>query len=619
MSANVQFEALAPASVRLDGPLGEALAANARGRLSHFVEDERSPAIALFAPERRAGNTEGDWYGEHAGKWLYAAAKAAARTRGETLLSRVRRVADYLASVQEPDGYLGTYAPERRFMRPQPSKPASWNGEPSVRTWDIWTHAYLILGLLEAHRHFPQTRWLAAARAIGDLCWRTLTDGGIDITELGNHFGLSATVLLDPAMELYFATGEARYLALAKLVLDQANAHRDLALLPRIEAGADAAEIATGKAYQLAWNLVGLAKLYKATGETVYRDALHRMWDSIRTHHLTLGGGPWGGVMHRSREVFNAPHTFSPYGYVETCSSLAWMQLNRELLLIEGDPRYAEEIERTAYNDLLGAQAPDGEDWCYYVFPNGRRVHTTYWRCCKSSGAMALEELPGVAYLRDARGLAVNLYGAGSVTFTWPDAGEVTLEQRTGYPFAGGVLLRLRVQQPARFVLKLRIPSWAEGASVRVGGEDVPAVPRRYVAIEREWQDGDEIALHFPMAVRLHRAVNRNVQESRAPDGEPVRQQVLRFDYVGLTRGPLVYATELIDGFKIEETLRLPSADPTDWLTVLPPDEGDAAPRIEVRPGYRAPLYFEPYYRVGGRMDGAWRLTWLQLAPEPPW
>jgi DUF1680 family protein len=604
-------------AVHLEGLLGEALAANACGRLSHFIVDERSPAIALFAPERRAHNTEGDWYGEHAGKWLYATAKAAARSGDAKLIANLRRVADFLVSVQEPDGYLGTYAPARRFMQPQPPKPVSWNGEPSVRTWDIWTHAYLILGLVEAHRHFGETRWLDAARRIGDLCWRTLTEGGIDITELGNHFGLSATVLLDPAMELHVATGEARYLELAKLVLAQADRQPDLALLPRILAGADAAEIATGKAYQLTWNLVGLAKLYKATGEAAYRDALHRMWESIRTQHLTLGGGPWGGVAHRSREVFNAPGVFSPYGYVETCSSLAWIQLNRELLLIEGDPKYAEEIERTAYNDLLGAQAPNGEDWCYYVFPNGRRVHTTYWRCCKSSGAMALEELPGVAYLRDTRGVAVNLYGPGTASFAWPGSGEVSLEQRTAYPFQGGAILRLRMSSPARFVLKLRVPSWADGARVRVDGESIAATPGSYAVIEREWHDGDEVALDFPMAARVHRAVNRNVQESRAPDGEPVRQQVLRFEYLGLTRGPLVYATGLIDGFKTEETLRLPSGDPTDWLTVLPPEEGDAAPLLELRPLLRAPLRFEPYYRAGGRADGAWRLTWMQLAPEP--
>ncbi len=214
---------------------------------------------------------------------------------------------------------------------------------------------------------------------------------------------MSATVLLDPAVELYFATGEARYLELAERVLQQANGNRELALLTRALAGTDVSAIATGKAYQLAWNMVGLAKLHKATGHPDYREAVELVWHSIRAHHLTLGGGPWGGVGHRSREVFNPAGVFSPYGYVETCSSLAWIQLNRELLAITGEARYAEEIERTAYNDLLGAQAPNGEDWCYYVFPNGRRVHTTYWRCCKSSGAMALEELPALAYSAGCR------------------------------------------------------------------------------------------------------------------------------------------------------------------------------------------------------------------------
>ena len=129
-------------------------------------------------------------------------------------------------------------------------------------------------------------------------------------------------------------------------------------------------------------------------------------------------------MAHRSREVFNAPGAFSPQAYVETCSTLAWIQLNRELLTITGEAKYAGEIERSAYNDLLGAQAPNGEDWCYYVFPNGKRVHTTYWRCCKSSGAMALEELPAIAYDAVADDhIAVNLYGPGEAVVDLPQAG----------------------------------------------------------------------------------------------------------------------------------------------------------------------------------------------------
>jgi DUF1680 family protein len=338
--------------IQLSGPLGEALRANRTGRLSRFITGPDSPAIALFAPAHRDHNEAGDWYGEHAGKWLVAAARAAARDGDAALAERVVAVADRLVSLQQPDGYLGTYAPSRRFMVPQPPKPESWNGEPALRTWDVWIHSYLLLGLLEVHRLFGHARHLEAACRIGDLCWRTFGEQGIDITTTGNHHGLSATVLLDPAVMLYEATGEARYLVLAERILEQADAEPRLALLQRMLAGADPSEIATGKAYQLCWNLVGLARLYRATGREPLLRAVLAQWRAIRDHHTGLGGGPFGGVGHRSREVFNPPFVFDPTAYVETCSTLAWIQLNRVLLEITGDPGHAEEIERAAWNDL---------------------------------------------------------------------------------------------------------------------------------------------------------------------------------------------------------------------------------------------------------------------------
>ena len=607
-----------PIDVTLGGLLGDALAASQRGRLFHFITEPASPAIAVFDPAHTSHNTEGDWYGEHAGKWLIAAAKSAARTQDRQLAANVQRVADHLVSLQDADGYLGTYAPTRRFMVKQPPKPKSWNGEPSSRTWDIWTHSYLVLGLLEVHRHFPTPRYLEAARKIGDLCWHTLTEGGIGITELGNHFGLSATVLMDPAMELHFATGEPRYLELALLVLRQADADLDLALLTRALAGADAAEIATGKAYQLGWNLVGLAKIHKATGDVQQKLVVDSLWRSIREHHLTLGGGPWGGVAHRSREVFNAPGSFSPQAYVETCSILAWIQLNRVLLEISGEAKYADEIERSAYNDLLGAMAANGEDWCYYSHPNGRRVHTTYWRCCKSSGAMALEELPAIAYTADGDVIGVNLYGPGQARFELPQSGSVTLRQTTDYPFDGAIAIEVEPEtdSSAHFTIRLRTPAWAQGAMLHINSCAVPVSAGNFVTLDRRWQRGDRIDLVFPMPPQIQRQSLHNVQVSRAPDGSLVQQEVLNHGYVAITRGPLVYATGLIDGFKTEESVRLPAIPVDDWLELLPSAGIDGGPAIHLHLGYRAPLLFEPYYRVGGRVDGAWRLTWLSAAPD---
>lgn len=598
----------ASGAVRLGGLLGDALEANRTGRLSTFITDENSPAIALFGPEQVADNDEGDWYGEHAGKWLVAATRAAVRAGDTAMLARARRVADWLIAQQRADGYLGNYAPARRFTVPQPPKPPSWDGAPALRTWDIWTHTYLILGLVELWRATDDDRYLAAARRIGDLAWRTLTDGAISIIDLGNHFGLSATVLLDGAMELWEATGEARYLQLGEMIVAAMEGEPRNRLVGMALVDADPSEIATGKAYQLLWNLVGLAKLYRATGTPDYMTAVRAQWEAVRDRHLTLGGGPWGGVAHRSREVFNAAGAWSPEGYVETCSVMAWIQLNRELLGILGDAAFAQEIERSAYNDLLGAQSADGEDWCYYQFANGRRTHTTYWRCCKSSGAMALEELPGIAYgvTRDGA-VAVNLLGAGSATLDVPGVGRVTVHQEGAYPYPGPLSFRVDVAGEATFALAIRVPDWATDARLIVDGEETAVQPGSYARVERRWRSGDVVTLLLPMPAVVHHAVQHNVQESLAPGGIAVAQEVLHRDWMAVTRGPLVYATELIDGFKRAETVRF--AGEREDVTI----EGDDA--VLVSPAGRAAIRFTPWYLTGGRRDGSWRLTWLETAP----
>ena len=478
----------------------------------------------------------------------------------------------------------------------------------------------MTLGLLEVHQRWPKPQYLAAACAIGDLFFRTLTEGRINIAELGLHHGLSATVMLDAAVELYIASSQQRYLDLALQILKQANERPELELLPQLLAGVDLAEISTGKAYQLSWNMVGLAKLYRVTGDQQYLRAVQNGWESIRQNHLTLGGGPWGGVGQRSREVFNPAGIFSPEGYVETCSTLSWLQLNRELLMLTGEARYAQEIERSAYNDLLGAMAPNGEDWCYYSYPNGRRVFTTYWRCCKSSGAMALEELPALAYQMTAPAtLSVNLYGPGSARFTTDSCGSVLLEQRTDYPFGSDIQIVVTPEQTVKFSIRLRIPDWAEQAALYVNGGvcETAIAADSYALIERVWNPGDVITLSLPMPLRLQRKTSRSLQQSKDPAGVLVEQEVMHYDYVAITRGPLVYASDLIDGFKTHETIRLPAGDDAQLLELLEPAPGYAGPTVRLKLDYREPLSFQPYFEAGGRRDGSWRLTWMQSAPTP--
>lgn len=281
--------------------------------------------------------------------------------------------------------------------------------------------------------------------------------------------------------------------------------------------------------------------------------------------------------------------------------------------------RYAEEIERTAYNSLLGAQDGNGEDWWYYTFPNGRRVNTSEWKCCKSSGAMALEELGPAAVARDEAGdFVVNIYGPGSSALQLSRAGEVRLVQETRYPFHGDVILKVNLAQSAKFAFALRIPSWAQGTIVTVNGSTMSrsVIPDSYLRLERTWRTGDEIALHFPMPARLQRCTNASEQDSNLREGtKRIMQTVMRYDYVAITRGPLVYATDLIDGFKMEETIRLQEG-PDDILEELAGTDVNQPVTVRLHPQGRAPIDFSPYFLTGGRKDGAWRLTWLQVGGE---
>src|SRR5690606_25090155 len=65
-----------PAKVVVRGVLGDAISASRQGRLSELPRWRNGELIAMFAPEIRDNHHKTDWYGEHAGKWLYTAAKA---------------------------------------------------------------------------------------------------------------------------------------------------------------------------------------------------------------------------------------------------------------------------------------------------------------------------------------------------------------------------------------------------------------------------------------------------------------------------------------------------------------------------------------------------------------
>jgi DUF1680 family protein len=169
------------------------------------------------------------------------------------------------------------------------------------------------------------------------------------------------------------------------------------------------------------------------------------------------------------------------------------------------------------------------------------------------------------------------------------------------------VRLSIDPAQPARFPVFLRIPEWAGGAAVTCNG--APAAekpsPGSYLRLERQWDSGDEVSLEFPMSPRVHRRTQSAINN---------KTDILGVEYFAVSRGPLAYATGLIDGYKKTDTVRLPEENPERLFHETPAPQGFDGPALALDLPGRTPIVYLPFYEAGGRSPGNWRITWLQAA-----
>lgn len=80
----------------------------------------------------------------------------------------------------------------------------------------------------------------------------------------------------------------------------------------------------------------------------------------------------------------------------------------------------------------------------------------------------------------------------------------VRIHVSDGYPFREEITLTVSPRQDAEFPLYLRIPFWAEKASVRKPDGTVEPVPSGETAcIRRTWSEGDTVVLTLPASARV--------------------------------------------------------------------------------------------------------------------
>jgi len=253
--------------------------------------------------------------------------------------------------------------------------------------------------------------------------------------------------------------------------------------------------------------LCSAMQAYLTLGNENYLQAAKNGFDMVLAQSFATGG--WGpdellratGSADVYDSLTNMHHSFET-----PCGSYAHFKLTRYLLRVTRDPRYGDSMERVMYNTILGALPleADGQSFYYsdYTFKGKKEYSEHRWPCCSGTMPQVVADYRINTYLRDGRDVFVNLYIPSTVRWTL-DGAQISLAQKGDYPYGPHMTFEVNAPKKVSFAVNLRIPTWAEGASVSVNGKRKPAVAGAFARVEREWKSGDRIELELPTKTRL--------------------------------------------------------------------------------------------------------------------
>lgn len=411
------------------------------------------------------------------GMLIDSAARLAAHSDNAEVLALKRHIVGETLKLQSADGYVGLFPPEQRI----------------TSLWDVYELGYVVWGLLSDYRFYGEAASLAGARKAADYIMRNWSrlpaDWGKDS---GVSPNVAVTGLERTMLALYQETREQAYLDF--VVKTRSLPEWDSGIVIGRRTGIE------GHVYAYLCRSLAQLELNTLPADPRLTRTADRALDFMTRRNGMLINGSTGQV-----EIWTDDQD-ARGDAGETCALAYQLRFYDNLLCARGEARMGDLMERTIHNALFASQSPDRRHIRYYTSLEGGRVYfdkDTY--CCPCNYRSIIAELPEMVYYKAPDGLAVNLYTPSQAKLALENNVSLSVSQSTSYPGDGSVSLTVEPSAPATFTLRLRIPLWAAGASVKVNGTPAAGTPApgSFFDLRRVWEEGDQVELELPMRWRL--------------------------------------------------------------------------------------------------------------------
>lgn len=404
------------------------------------------------------------------------------KTKGDHLVAELAACQDRASSAGYNPGYLSAY-------------PESFIDRVEARQ-QVWAPYYtlhkIVAGLLDMYQLAGNAQALQVL--LRKAAWVNLRNGRLSYATRQNMLDTEFGGIGETMVNLYQVTNDPSHLTAAQYfdhaeVLDPLAANTDS--LNNYHANTQIPKV------------LAAIREYHATGTTRYRDIAGNFWEMVVNRHSYAIGGNSNG------EYFKLPNRIASElsdSTCECCNSYNMLKLTRQLFFTTpGRADYFDFYEKALFNHLLGAQNPNSANGHHsYYTPLRAGGIKTYsndyndFTCCHGTGMETNTKHGNSIFFHSGNTLYVNLFIAAELT--WPGRG-ITIRQDTTFPQVGST--RLTITGSGTIDLRIRIPSWATGAQVRINGVATGGTPTpgSYAQLNRTWASGDIVDLTLPMAL----------------------------------------------------------------------------------------------------------------------
>jgi DUF1680 family protein len=517
-----------------------------------FQETERVKYLGNF--EVAAGLVEGryrgpTWNDGDYYKWLEAVAAVYAIHHDPKLDRLMDESIALIARVQSPEGYIHT----RVLIGEKTENPPKRFAEPLH--FEMYNMGHLLTAACVHHRATGKSNFLEVAIKVADFLDKHYAN---PTSEHARH-GVCPSHLMG-LVELYRTTRDAKHLRTAERLVEMRE---------RVVKGDDDNQdripirqhtTAHGHAVRATYLYAGVADIVAENGDQTLLKPLMLVWDDLVRTKLYITGGCGalfdGASPDASEDQANITRVHQAFGrsyqlpmasaHNETCAAVGNAMWNWRMLLLTGDPKFADLLEWTLLNSVLVGVNLEGDKYFYTNAlrrtadePLKLRMHRERqaffsWFCCPPNAVRMLAESTSYAYAMAKDSVTTVVYGSNELATTLDNGTVIRLTQATDYPWDGRVTITVNESTGPAWTLRVRVPGWAKSAKVLINGKEVgtAATPGTFIELIRDWSAGDVVTLDLPMPVRFVEA-NQHVEEAR--------------NHVAVTRGPVVYCLESPD------------------------------------------------------------------------